>query len=143
MQLRFNLRHILFKRLSCSMKAIFTAFLFFLLNCYRLCAAAAPVEIFVNQVAYEQNGYKTGVVRTDRPIGAYTKFELVEAINHKIVFTGFLQPSQQVKDWSVSDWYAVADFSDFNIPGIYNLIIRQEESVDSSYRFSIERHALA
>ncbi|MCH5719644.1 glycoside hydrolase family 9 protein [Niabella hibiscisoli] len=107
-----------------------------------LCAGAGGVEIFVNQVAYEQNGYKTGIVKTNNPATIHTRFELVEKSSGKVVFNGLLQASQQVKDWSDKDWYAVADFSAFKSPGTYCLVVKLAEKADSSYYFSIQQHAL-
>lgn len=123
------------------MKRTIAVLFFYLWGCYSYCANAAAVEIFVNQVAYEQNGYKTGIIKTNNPLNALTRFDLVEKSSKKIVFNGILQASQQVKDWS-DNWYTVADFTAFTIPGTYSLVVKLEGGVDSSYHFAIQPGAL-
>ncbi|WP_114793253.1 glycoside hydrolase family 9 protein [Niabella yanshanensis] len=105
-------------------------------------ANAGTIEIFINQVAYEQNGYKTGIIKTGSPVKSRTHFELLEKSSRKLVFSGLLPASEQVKDWSVNDWYTVADFSAFKTPGTYCLVVRLDGNVDSSCHFSIQRNAL-
>ncbi len=124
------------------MKNTVAAFVFYVLSSCLVSASAGPVEIFVNQLAYEQNGYKTGILKTGSPVNRHTRFELVEKDSRKTLFSGLLQASQQVKDWSANDWYTVADFSAFKTPGTYYLVVRFNGNVDSSYHFSIKRHAL-
>jgi hypothetical protein len=120
------------------MRTIVAAVGFYILSVCGFFASAAPVEIFVNQVAYEQNGYKTGIVKTDRPVDHHTRFELVEKGSQKVVFSGILQASQQVKDWSVNNWYAIADFSALKTPGTYRLVVKLAGKTDSSYYFPVQ-----
>lgn len=124
------------------MKTIVASLIFYLFSIHSFCANADTVEIFVNQVAYEQNGYKTGIVKTESPVTGNSRFELVEKDSRKVVFSGLLQASQQVKDWSARDWYAIADFSAFKTPGAYSLVVRLKGKADSSYHFSIQHNVL-
>ena len=70
------------------MKTIVAALIFYLFSIHSFCANAGTVEIFVNQVAYEQNGYKTGILKTGSPVNRHTRFELVEKDSRKTVFSG-------------------------------------------------------
>lgn len=125
------------------MHQLVATLLFYTISYTAFGAGKDSVAIFVNQVAYDLNGHKTAVVRTNRPVATGARFHLVTAGNGRIAFTGYLKLSEQVADWSDRDWYTVADFSNFKKPGTYSLIVNLAGEADSSFHFSIQQGGLS
>ena len=110
--------------------------------CSKLFAGNTSVQVLVNQVAYEREGYKTAVVKSEQKISPNTLFYLLDSVTGNIVFTGKLQNACQVRDWS-NDWYAVADFSSFKRKGSYKVAVKLFDADYASPYFSIADNALA
>ena len=108
----------------------------------RLFAGDGHALVLVNQVAYEREGYKTAVFKSRQAAGDEVRFHLVDAFNGATMYSGKLQKSVQVKDWS-ADWYAVADFSSFKKAGRYRMIVETSGAVYRSADFLIDENALA
>jgi type 1 glutamine amidotransferase len=100
------------------------------------------VTILVNQVAYNLDGPKTAMVKSNKPLPAGTKFELADALTFEKVFSGTLLPGIQVKEWSADLFYSQADFSSFSKPGYYKLLVNLDDKEYSSYDFHIGDKAI-
>jgi hypothetical protein len=105
-------------------------------------ALTPEVNILSNQVAYNLNSPKTAMVASNIKLSGAIKFQLVDVKTSKPVFSGKLQESTQVSDWS-NTWYSRIDFSDFHQPGSFKLRVLVDKINYQSYSFKIEDNALA
>jgi type 1 glutamine amidotransferase len=100
------------------------------------------ITILVNQVAYDQYGPKTAVVKCDEPLTTAATFDITDAVTFEKVFTGTLTPGTAVKDWSEKLYYSRADFSSFQKAGYFKLKVSKGGVEYSSYDFHIDDKAI-
>ena len=100
------------------------------------------ITILNNQVAFNLSGPKRAIIKSSEPLNASTTFDLVDALTFEKVFTGELAQGIEVKEWFPGVFYSQANFSDFEKPGIYKLVIRNQDREYSSYDFQIGEHAI-
>ncbi len=101
------------------------------------------ITILVNQVAYNLNGPKMAMVKSDELLPVSSVFELRDALTLENVYTGKLSPGIKVQEWSPDLFYSKADFSSFQKPGYYNLVVKADNKEYSSYDFKIGDQAIA
>lgn len=101
------------------------------------------ITILASQVAYNLNGPKMAMVKSSEPLPAATTFEILDALTFEKVFNGILSQGIKVQDWSPDVVYSRADFSSFNKPGYYKLVVRLDNKEYDSYDFQIEDNAIA
>jgi hypothetical protein len=101
------------------------------------------ITVLVNQVAYNINGPKMAIVRSNLLLPAATRFEIVDTLAFGTVFSGTLTQGIKVREWSPDLYYSQADFSSFQKPGYYKLLVRQGDKEYLSYHFQIEDQAIA
>lgn len=95
------------------------------MGCYAGTALAASDGIHVDQVGYLTNHAKIAMVSLTN---AENSFCLVDAVTGKKVYEGKI--GVQNNDAMSGDKVAKADFSDFNQPGRYKLVVGDQESAD-------------
>ncbi|MDP4209293.1 MAG: glycoside hydrolase family 9 protein [Bacteroidota bacterium] len=100
------------------------------------------ITILANQVAYNTDAPKTAVVKSNKPLPHNTSYQIVNALTNEPVFSGKVQKSEQVNDWSTSVWYSRVDFSSFKRPGNYKIQLSLNAKEVDSYRFFIDANAL-
>ena len=100
------------------------------------------VTILVNQVAYNQSGSKTAMVRCNESLGVSTSFDIVDALSFVKVFTGSLEKGVAVKEWSPGIFYSEANFTSFQKPGNYKIVVNYNGKEYSSYDFQIGDNVL-
>jgi len=100
------------------------------------------ITILINQVAFDLKGPKGAIVKSDEPLPESTAFDLVDALTFEKVFSGRLSPAIEVKEWFPGVFYSKADFSSFEKPGLYTIVIRKEGKAYSSYDFKIDDQAI-
>jgi type 1 glutamine amidotransferase len=100
------------------------------------------VTILTNQVAYDLNGPKTAIVKSNVSLSALTSFEVENALTFEKVFSGTLNKGIKVEEWSPDLFYSQADFSSFQRPGYYRLVVRMDGEEYSSYDFHIDDRAI-
>jgi hypothetical protein len=105
-------------------------------------ATARPV-IYVNQIAFDANAPKIGVVQFDSKLTRATAFKLINAVTGKVAFVGMLTNPLTIAEWRPGKLFFQADFSSFNTPGKYKVRIRYGGVNYDSYPFEIGEHALA
>jgi hypothetical protein len=114
--------------------------LFFLL--FLSPAFATPV-IYVNQIAFDSNGPKVGVVQFDSKLTKAFSFNLISTATGKVAYTGMLTTPETITDWLPGKLFFQADFSAFKIAGKYRLRIKYKGAVYTSYPFEIGEHMVA
>jgi len=102
----------------------------------------AGLTILASQVAYDLDGPKSAIIRSRELLPADAQFELVDALTFKKVFSGTLTRGIKVQEWSPDLYYSKADFSSFQNPGYYKLIVRKDGKEYSSYDFTIDNMAI-
>ena len=107
------------------------------------CAAFAVPVIYVNQIAFDSNGPKVGVIQFDSKLATAINFVLVNAATGKVAYTGMLNDPETISDWAPGKLFFQADFSEFGLAGVYRLRIRFEEISYVSYPFEIGVNAVA
>jgi type 1 glutamine amidotransferase len=100
------------------------------------------ITILASQVAYNQNGPKMAIIKSNIPLPESSSFELVDALTFEKVFSGKPGKGIKVKEWSPDLYYARADFSSFVKPGNYKIIINVDGNEYSSYDFRIDDKAI-
>lgn len=100
------------------------------------------ITILANQVAYNLNGPKSAMLRSKKPLQGDLEFKLLDALTFKPVFSGKLEKTEQVADWSKDIWYRRIDFSAFHQPGHYKIQVVSAGKTYDSYDFKIEDQAL-
>jgi type 1 glutamine amidotransferase len=101
------------------------------------------IIILASQVAYNLDGPKMAVVKSNVPLPALTTFEILDALTFEKVFTGTLPQGIKVQEWSPDLVYSRADFTSFKKPGYYKLIVKLDNKEYDSYDFKIEDNAIA
>ncbi len=101
------------------------------------------ITILASQVAYNLDGPKMAIVKSNDPLPAMTAFEILDALTFEKVFTGTLSQGVKVQEWSPDVVYSRADFSSFKKPGYYKLVVRLDDKEYDSYDFHIEEDAIA
>ena len=100
------------------------------------------IIVLANQVGYNLYGYKSAMVKHQKLLPGVQKFEILDAITSKPVFSGKLARAEQVTDWDSLNWYSSADFSAFVRPGTYKIQLVVKGEKYQSYPFKIEDRAL-
>jgi hypothetical protein len=100
------------------------------------------IVILTNQVAYNLDGPKTGVVQSNQPLSGETQFGIVDAQTGQLVLSGQIGKSEQVADWNSGIWYSRVDFSLFHQAGNFNLQIIHDGIKYESFEFKVEEQAL-
>lgn len=100
------------------------------------------ITVLANQVAYNLDGPKSAMIKSDKMLDENTSFQILNAITDQSVFSGRLKKSEQVADWQTNVWYSRADFTSFQQLGYYKIRIQQNGRLFDSYDFKIEKDAL-
>jgi type 1 glutamine amidotransferase len=100
------------------------------------------VTVLVNQVAYNQYGPKTAMVKCNEPLTSSTSYEIVDALTFVKVFSGTLEQGIAVKEWYPDVFYSKVDFSSFQTPGFYKIVVKKDGKEYSSYDFKIDDKAI-
>jgi hypothetical protein len=120
--------------------------LIFLLFLYIVQSANAQnhpeISILVNQVAYNNEGGKAAIVKSPYPLPAHTSFRVIDEATAQVAFSGFLDSSLQVPEWSKAEWYSRADFTSLGTKGNFKLQLILAGITYESFHFSIEEKAL-
>lgn len=101
-----------------------------------------PITILTNQVAYNLDGPKTAIVKSNQPVISGTTFQLIDALTNKIMYSGKVGQSEQVIDWNPDVWYSRIDFSAFHQSGNFKLQVTIGGTKFESYEFKVEEQAL-
>lgn len=83
-------------------------------------AVASDLGIHINQLAYDIKGTKSALVVSSNDT-SLTDFVLRQ--NDETVWKGTLSLSPEFDEWGAGKHYYKADFSDFNRPGRYTLVV--------------------
>jgi hypothetical protein len=102
----------------------------------------SEVIVLANQVAYNLYGHKSAMIKHQKVLQGVLKFEILDALTSKSVFSGKLAKAEQVTDWDSMNWYSSADFSVFAQPGTYKIQVIVNGKKYQSYHFKIEDRAL-
>ncbi|MEJ2883916.1 glycoside hydrolase family 9 protein [Pedobacter sp. GR22-6] len=100
------------------------------------------VKILVNQVAYDEEGVKTAIVKSDAPLPIGLAFKVFDTLNRKVLFVGKAGRSEQVSDWGAGSWYTRLSFTGLKHTGICKLQISIAGKVYDSYPFKVQKKAL-
>ena len=100
------------------------------------------ITILNNQVAFDLKAPKIAMVKSDESLPESTAFDLVDALTFEKVFSGKLSQAIEVKEWFPGVFYTQADFSAFEKPGLYTIVIRKDGRTYSSYDFKIDDQAI-
>ena len=101
-----------------------------------------PINILVNQVAYNLDGPKTAIVKCNQAIISGATFQLIDVLTNKTVYSGIVCQSEQVTDWNPDVWYSRIDFSVFHQTGNFKLQVTIDGTKYESYEFNVEEQAL-
>jgi endoglucanase len=86
---------------------------------------SSAVHLRVNLLGYLEDDSKIAVAFSHRPVAG--EFDLVDAAEGTVVFTGTLQPSE-AQGWGTFAHYYEADFSALNVTGRYYLRVEEHRS---------------
>jgi len=100
------------------------------------------ITILSNQVAYNLDGPKTAMVKSNQAIISGTTFQLIDASTNQSVYSGKVGQSEQVTDWSLDVWYSRIDFSNFHQSGNFKIQLDNDKTKQYSFPFKIEENAL-
>lgn len=100
------------------------------------------IIILTNQVAYNLDGPKTAMIKHRRPLPGILKFELLDAVTLKPVFSGKTGKAAQVTDWDSENWYSPVDFTGFHQSGCYKIQLIVQDKKYQSYDFKIGAQAI-
>ncbi|MBD1366934.1 glycoside hydrolase family 9 protein [Mucilaginibacter sp. ZT4R22] len=121
------------------MKKFYLSLLSLFISC---CAFAAPV-IYLNQVAFDSNSPKVGVLQFDNKLTRPFSFNLVNVATGRVAYTGMLTHPETITDWLPGKLFFQANFSAFKTAGKYRLRIKYEGLVYTSYPFEIGESMVA
>ena len=96
-----------------------------------------PIQILVNQVAYNAGGNKQAVIQSDQALQGELAFELLDFQTGLPVYSGKVNPSQQVSSWGNGHFYRTIFFSPYRMNGTFKIRIRIEGKIIDSYHFQI------
>lgn len=102
---------------------------------------AQEVTVLTNQVVYNSHGPKTGILKTDFKIAEKQTFSIVDADCVEI-YTGSIESSEQVSDWSSEDWYSSLDFSEYEEEGFFRLGVKLDDKQYYSHEFQLASNGL-
>lgn len=100
------------------------------------------IEIYVNQVAYDEAAPKTALAGTYQKLPANTSFQLINTVTGKKVFTGAVKQPVSINDWFPGKLFYQLDFSPLPEQGNYKIQLTVHGKVYSSAVFSIQQNAL-
>jgi type 1 glutamine amidotransferase len=100
------------------------------------------ITILANQVAYNMDGPKMAIVKSSEPLPASASFEIADAMSFEKVFSGKPGAGIKVKEWSQDLFYSQADFSSFQKPGNYVILVNTGGKEYSSCDFKIDDKAI-
>jgi hypothetical protein len=121
------------------MKKLCLSLLSLVISC---CTFANPV-IYLNQVAFDSNSPKVGVLQFDNKLTRPFNFNLVNVATGRVAYTGMLTHPETITDWLPGKLFFQADFSAFKTAGKYRLRIKYEGLVYTSYPFEIGENMVA
>lgn len=100
------------------------------------------INILSNQVAYDLNGPKMAIIKSDISLPAKQEFQIINDDDKKAVFSGKIGNSEQVADWDRNTWYSKINFSDFSKKGSYFIKLRYGGKEYRSYTFTVAAQAV-
>lgn len=100
------------------------------------------VTILANQVAYDINGPKMAIIKSDKKLPLSALFDIVDASSFEKVFSGTIKQGETVKEWNPALFYSQADFSSFRKAGNYKIVVKSDGVEFSSYDFKVEDKAI-
>lgn len=93
----------------------------------RLGAADTTMMVLVDQVGYYPDGQKTALIR-----GKAGKFDVIDAVTGKVVFSGF---AEEPGYWAMSgDTVRSADFTEVTDPGMYRICLAGSDICSPVFR---------
>jgi len=95
------------------------------------------IEILVNQVAYNLNGTKQAMVKSEQALPGGLSFELLNPENGLTVFSGKVKASERVASWETGYYYSPIVFSDYTKNGTYKIRLLVNGKTIYSYPFQI------
>ncbi len=99
------------------------------------------VDILVNQVGYNLNGYKDAVISADKKL-YISSYKLVDAKNDSVVYQGKVTYIGTVGQWKNWKFWKL-NFSNFSKPGKYFLQVNiKRKGYAHSYSFKIKKNIL-
>lgn len=98
--------------------------------------AGFSAEIYVNQVAFDANGPKTGVISFKNQQSAQS-FTVADAKTFKVVYKGLLGPAEKAGDWAPDKFFYTADFSALKKTGRYVIQVTVKNVKYTSASFEI------
>ena len=104
-------------------------------------SSAEPV-IYINQVAYETYANKIAVIGSDSKLIGKVSFEIVDSLNGKTVFSGWLSKGQTVDNWKQNEVFYQADFSNCHQEGRFKVRMNVKGIIYSSPFFEINDNIL-
>ena len=99
-----------------------------------------PINILVNQVAYNLDGPKTAIVKSNQAIISAATFQLIDVPSNKTVYSGNVCQSEQITDWNPDVWYSRIDFSASHQTGNFKLQVTIDGTKYESYEFNVEEY---
>ncbi|RWY47867.1 glycoside hydrolase family 9 protein [Mucilaginibacter gilvus] len=106
-------------------------------------AAFADPVIYLNQVAFDSNGPKVGVLQFDNKLTKAFSFNLVNVASGQVAYAGMLTTPETIADWLPGKLFFQANFSAFKTAGKYSLRIKYEGLTYTSYPFEIGENMVA
>jgi type 1 glutamine amidotransferase len=101
----------------------------------------SDASILVNQIGYNTDLPKKAMFKSKFPIGSETNFRIIDAMTLDSVYTGKLEKSIQVKEWS-DHYYSPIHFSDLSKPGFYRIQVLANNKIYDSFDFEIGKQLL-
>lgn len=99
--------------------------------------------IYVNQIAFDSNAPKAGIVQFDSKLTKSVSFVLVNTVTGKVAYTGLLTDPETITDWAPGKLFFQAIFTEFRVPGKYRLRVKVGDDSYLSYPFEIGVNAVA
>ncbi len=93
--------------------------------------------VLVNQVGYDSDHPKTAIFKSKFPLGADTRFRMINAMTLDSVYGGKLGKATQIVKQGNEEWSAPLDFSSQSNPGYYNLEVLTKNNIYESVDFQI------
>lgn len=100
------------------------------------------ITVLTNQVAYDDQGYKTAMVQSNRNLKEGIPFDIIDVNNAQKAFSGRLGKSEKVEDWSDETRYNKIDFSALKKTGTFKIQLKVDGKTYESYNFKIGTKAL-
>jgi hypothetical protein len=101
------------------------------------------VVLHVNQVAYDENAPKFGVLETGRRLPEPGRFRVKDAQTSSTVFEGTLAGGQECEEWFPGRFFYRADFSSLKQAGHFRIATERSGKEYNSIDFEIGKNALA